>query len=114
MKKFVALYLVPAPVIEQWSKTDPETRRPAEEKMRAEFGAWMGQHAKMITGTEGAGKTKRVSSSGVSDVKNDIMLYSFIEAESHDAAVDIFKNHPHLQIPQSSIEVMEVRPMTGQ
>jgi hypothetical protein len=41
------------------------------------------------------------------------MLYSFVEAESHEAAAKAFENHPHLQIPQSSIEVMEVRSMTG-
>jgi hypothetical protein len=67
----------------------------------------------MITQSEAAGMTKRVSSDGVSDVKNDIMLYSVVEAESHEAAAKAFENHPHLQIPQSSIEIMAVRPMTG-
>ena len=67
----------------------------------------------MITDTGAGGKTKLVSTSGVSDIKNDIMLYSFVEAESHEAAAKAFENHPHLQIPQSSIEVMEVRSMTG-
>jgi hypothetical protein len=65
----------------------------------------------MITLTEAGGKTKRVTASGVSDANNGVMLYSFINAESHDAAVKAFEHHPHLQIPQSSIEVMEVRPM---
>jgi hypothetical protein len=41
------------------------------------------------------------------------MLYSFVEADSHEAAAKAFEGHPHLQIPQSSIEVMEVRAMTG-
>ena len=41
------------------------------------------------------------------------MLHAFVEAESHEAAAKLFEHHPHLQIPQSSIEVMEVRPMTG-
>ena len=59
------------------------------------------------------GKTKRVTSGGVSDTKNDIVLYSIIEAESHEAAAKLFEDHPHLQIPQSSIEVMEIRPMGG-
>jgi len=72
---------------------------------------WIGDHAKLITLTEAGGKTKRVTASGVSDTKNDIMLYSFVEAESHEAAAKAFENHPHLQIPQSSIEVMEVRPL---
>jgi hypothetical protein len=81
--------------------------------MRGEWNAWMANHAKMITDTAAGGKTKLVSTSGVSDTKNDIMLYSFVEADSHEAAAKAFEGHPHLQIPQSSIEVMEVRAMTG-
>jgi len=113
MKKFLVLYLVPASVLEDWSKTDPEKRKVAEEKMRGDWHKWMSDHAKMTTDTGVGGKTKCVSSSGTSDTKNDIMLYSFVEAESHEAAAKSFENHPHLQIPQSSIEVMEIRPMTG-
>jgi hypothetical protein len=47
-------------------------------------------HAKLITDTGAGGKTKRVSSSGTSDTKNDIMLYSFVEAEPHEAAAKSF------------------------
>jgi len=110
-KKFLVLYLAPAAVLEDWSKTDPETRRPAEEKMRTAWRDWMSEHAGMILGSEAAGKTKRVTSSGVADIRNDIMLCGYVEAESHEAAAKAFERHPHLQIPQSSIEVMEVRPM---
>ena len=81
MKKFLVLYLVPPSVIEDWSKTAPDVRGPAQEKMRGEWNAWMASHAKMITDTAAGGKTKLVSTSGVSDTKNDIMLYSFVEAE---------------------------------
>jgi len=108
-KKYIALYLAPASVLADWAKTDPGVRKPAEQKMQAEWRKWMGEHAKMIPLTEAGGKTKRVTASGVSDTKNDIMLYSIVEADSHEAAAKIFENHPHLQIPQSSIEVMEVR-----
>ena len=113
MKKFVALYLIPASVMADWAKTDPEIRKTEEQKMQAAWGKWMADHAKMILSTEAGGKTKRVTASGVSDTKNDIILYSFVEAESHEAAAKAFENHPHLQIPQSSIEVMYVRPMGG-
>jgi len=99
--------------MEEWSKTDPDQRKAAEEKMRGEWGSWMSTHAKMIISTDAGGKTKRVTSSGVSDTKNDIILYSIVAAESHEAAAKSFENHPHLQIPQSSIEVMEIRPMGG-
>ena len=92
-------------------KTDPAVREPAQQKMQAEWKQWMSEHAHMIISSEAGGKTKRVTSSGVADFKNDIMLYAFVEADSHEAAAKAFENHPHLQIPQSSIEVMAVRPM---
>ncbi len=81
MKKFVALRLVPASVMADWAKTDPENRKTAEQKMQAAWGKWMTDHAEMILITEAGGKTKRVTASGVSDIKNDIILYSFVEAE---------------------------------
>lgn len=113
MTKFLVLYLVPSAVIEKWKQTDPEVRAPAEQKMRAAWDDWMRQHAAAISGTEAGGKTKRVTAQGISDTNNDIMLYTFVEAESHDEATQMFEHHPHLQIPDASIEVMEVRPMTG-
>jgi hypothetical protein len=113
MRKFLVLYMAPVKVLEDWQKTDPEERRVREEKMRNDWGKWMSDHAAMIADTGAGGKTKRVQAGGIADVKNDIMLYSFVEAESHEAAAKAFENHPHLGIPQSSVEVMEVRPMIG-
>jgi uncharacterized protein YdeI (YjbR/CyaY-like superfamily) len=110
-KKFLVLYLAPPSVIEAWSKTDPEVRKAGEARMQAGWKRWMGDHASMILSTEVGGKTKRVSSTGTSDFKNEIMLYAFIEAESHESATKAFEKHPHLEIPQSAIEVMEVRSM---
>ncbi len=112
LKKFLILYLIPGEVMADWAKTDPATRQPAEEKMKADWNRWMIEHAKMITITEAAGKTKAVTASGITDTKNDIMLYSIVEAEGHDAAAKAFAQHPHLAIPHSSIQVMEVRSMS--
>jgi len=95
----------------EWAKTDPAVRKAAEDKMRGDWQAWMGEHAKHISSTEAAGRTKLVTSRGIADTKNDIMLYSIVEAESPDIAAQMFSNHPHLTIPQSSIQVMEVRPL---
>ncbi|MFZ1960372.1 MAG: hypothetical protein WAU63_03885 [Methylovirgula sp.] len=113
MKKFLVLYLIPQSVLADWLKTDADKRKAAEDKMRGEWNEWMRNHAQMISDTQACGKTKRVSASETSDIKNDIHLYSFVEAESHEAAAKVFEGHPHLQIPQSSIEVMEIRPLTG-
>ena len=114
MKKFLVTYLAPASVIDEWKKTEPEKRKEAEEKMQGEWKKWMGDHRKIFADTgAGVGKTKRVTGQGIADARNDVMLYSVVEAESHDAAAKTFAGHPHLQIPQSSIEVMEINPMRG-
>ena len=109
LTKFIVLFLIPSTVMADWGKTEPNAKKDAEEKMKAEWQKWMGDHSKMITLTEACGKTKKITASGISETKNDICLYSFIEAESHEAAAHAFKNHPHLQITQASIEVMAVR-----
>ena len=50
---------------------------------------------------------------GSADGKNDILLYSIVEAQTHEAAAKMFEDHPHLTIPSSSIEVMEIHPLPG-
>lgn len=114
MNKFLVMYLAPASVIEEWKKTDPDKRKAAEEEMQGKWKKWMSDHAKVFVDMgAGAGKTKRVTAQGISDTKNDIMLYSIVQAESHEAAAKIFEGHPHFGIPQSSIEIMAINPLHG-
>jgi hypothetical protein len=114
MKKFLVTYLAPVSVIDDWKKAEPEKRKEAEEKMQGEWKKWMSDHTKMFVDKgAGVGKTKCVTARGTSDVRNDIMLFAVVEAESHEAAAKTFEGHPHLQIPQSSIEVMEINPLPG-
>jgi hypothetical protein len=41
-----------------------------------------------------------------------VTAYVLIEAESHDAAAQLFANHPHFSIfPGQSVEIMECLPM---
>ena len=92
----------------------PEAERKAQEiQMQSEWNAWMANHKDSIVETAGVGKPKRVTSEGVADARNDIMMYSFVEAESLEAAANIFKDHPHFGIPGGSIEVMSVNKEIG-
>jgi hypothetical protein len=111
--KFLVLFMVPASVMDDWAKTDAATRGPREQEMQAAWGRWMAEHGNMIVSTDAGGKTKRVTAGGVADARNDILLCSFVEAETLEAAARAFEHHPHLQIPLSWIEVMHVRPMGG-
>lgn len=113
MEKFLVLYRAPIAGLEEWMKTEESIRKPQEEKMREEWNAWTLAHEGRVFDTAGAGKTKRVTSNGVEDIRNDIMLYSFVEAESHQAAAEMFEGHPHFGIPDGTIEVMTINTLTG-
>ncbi len=107
MARFLVLYSAPAAVIDEWMKTPAEQRKEAEQKMMQDWMRWMADHAGLFADVgAGVGKTKRVTSQGVADARNDVMLYAIVEAESHDAAARAFERHPHFGIPQASIDVM--------
>jgi hypothetical protein len=100
--------------LDAWLQLPEAERKEADEKMQAEWNVWMAEHKSVITETAGIGKPKRITSDGIEDSRNDIMMYSFIEAESLDAAAQMFKNHPHFGIPGAWIEVMSVNTNLGE
>ena len=114
MKKFLVLYLAPVRVVDEWKKTPAEKRQADEAKMMAEWKQWMADHAKIFSDPgAGVGKTMRVDVKGVADTRNDVMLYAIVEADSQEAAAKAFTGHPHLQIPEATIEIMEIHPLPG-
>ena len=113
MKRFFALFQIPASVMEEWKRnTKPEEMKAASEKMMGDWQKWTKAHAKeLVDRGEPLGKTKRVTANNIADIRNDLNWYSIVEAESHDAAAKMFLDNPHLQIPQAFIEVMEIPPI---
>jgi hypothetical protein len=111
MSTFLVHFLAPASVMDEWMKKPEEARKVEEKKMKEEWDAWMAEHTNFVKETNAAGKTKRVTASGVEDSRNDLMLYSIVEAESHESAAQAFKGHPHFAIPGASIDVMTTRSM---
>lgn len=105
------MYLAPSATMDEWMKKPQEERAEAEKKMMEDWNKWMAAHKDLIKETWAAGKTKQVSAEGVKDHRNDLMLYSIVEAEDHDAAAKAFEGHPHFGIPGATIEVVAIRPM---
>ena len=99
--------------LDDWMKLPEEERKAQEQQMQNEWNAWMAEHKAAITETAGIGKPKKITSGGVEDARNDLMMYSFVEAESLEAAAEMFKNHPHFGIPGAWIEVMPVSKEIG-
>ncbi len=99
--------------LDQWMKL-PEAERKAQElQMQSEWNAWMAKHKNSLKETAGVGKPKRITSKGAEDARNDLMMYSFVEAESLEAAASLFKDHPHFSIPGALIEVMSINKAIG-
>jgi len=112
MDKFLVLYMAPTAVLDEWMKKPAEERKPEETKMMDAWQKWMSANAsKFVDKGAGAGRPKRVSSSGVADGRNDIMMYQVVQADSADAAAKMFVGHPHFGIPQATVEVMPLKAM---
>ena len=110
MKKFVVTFAIPAASIDNWMKTVDEAERTKQtQEMMQAWQKWMTDHEGAIL-DKGLplGKTKRVTKDGITDTRNDLNWYLVVEAESHEAAAAMFKDHPHIvSIPSAYAEVMD-------
>ena len=116
MKRFMAIYLGTGAAFEKWHKLDETTRKAREASGMKAWGDWMTANSVAVVDQGGPlGKTKRTSSDGVADIKNNMTGYVIIQAESHEAAAKLFEKHPHFAIfPGDSVEIMECLPIPGQ
>jgi hypothetical protein len=118
MKKFLAIYTGTEAGMEraQWHKLSEDERKAAQQTGIKVWMQWGEANACAIVdrGTP-LGKTKRVSTDGITDIKNNMVGYVIVEAESHDAAAALFRDHPHFSIfPGDAVEIMECLPLPGQ
>ncbi len=118
MKRFLAVYIGTATALEkaQWNELDEEKR---EKLQAAGIKAWMewgmANSAAIVDQGSPLGKTKRASPEGIADIRNSMTGYVIVQAESHEAAARLFKDHPHFTIfPGDSVEIMECLPLPGQ
>ncbi len=112
MTKFMVLYMAdPADFERMMRESTPEQ----QQKGMAAWRDWMTRHqASLVDGGAPLGKTKRVDAKGTSDSKNGIGGYTIVQAESADAAAKMFeKDHPHIQMPGTWIEIVEIRQIPG-
>lgn len=115
MKNFMAVYTGTQAARERsgWDALDEKTRKEREAAGMKAWYDWGAKHADAIVVQGGPlGKTKRTSKDGVSDIKNNLVGYVVVQADSHEAAARLFENHPHFAIfPGDSVEIMECLPV---
>ena len=111
MSKFVFIYHAPM--------TPAEAAPPAPEDMAAAMEQWNAWAGKVGSGLIDFGTPLatgvRVSPGGTTAPSQRVVAgYSIIEADSLDAAVELAKQHPHLNMPGGcEIEVHEAQQIPG-
>jgi hypothetical protein len=111
--KFFVTYQMPHGGLDAWMKLPEDERKAQELQMQSQWNTWMEAHKSSLIESAGVGKPKRITATGTEDSRNDIMMYSFVEAPSLEAAALMFKDHPHFGIPGGWIEVMPVNKNIG-
>lgn len=87
------------------------------EQMKAGMDAWMAWAKKAGNAVVDLGmpllSAKQITSGSVKDSGSTVNGFSILQADSMDAVLALLKEHPHLHMPNSSIEVFEGRSMPG-
>jgi hypothetical protein len=106
MSKFMILYRAPASALEQMENATPEQR---EAGMQA-WQAWATKvgYAVVDLGAPLAHTTHVGPGAAIAE---NVAGYSILEAGSADEIDTILDGHPHLSMPENSIEVLEIVPM---
>ena len=113
MKSFLAIYTGSPSGMDDWKAMDAAQRAAREGAGKEAWMAWVEKNRPAIVdGGAPLGKTKRVSTDGVTDIRNQMTAYTIVRADSHEAAAKLFEQHPHFMIfPGDGVEIMECLPM---
>jgi hypothetical protein len=113
MKNFLAVYLGTASAMSGWNELPESVRADRQAAAVQAWHQWVGRNKERIVDNGGPlGKTRRVSKAGVDEVRNNMMAYTVVRAESHEEAAKLFEGHPHFTMfPGESVEIMECLPI---
>ena len=116
MKRYLAVFTGSPSAWTQWQTMPEQERQQREKQGMAAWHQWAVDNAASIVDMGGPlGRTKLVSKSGVSDIRNQMGGFTVVQAESQEAAARLFLNHPHFTLfPGEGVEVMEVLAVPGE
>jgi hypothetical protein len=118
MKRFLALYIGTEATLEKsgWNRLGDHERAARQARGIQAWMDWGTKNVPVIVdqGTP-LGKTMRASPTGISNFRNNVTGYVIVEAETHEQAAALFRDHPHFTIfPGDSVEIMECLPLPAQ
>lgn len=109
MKKYILLYLSKTTAEDQMSQNmDPQ-------QGKAVMDAWTKWYEKagsaIVDPGTPLGKGKNITKEGMGDRKSDAAGYTIVQAESLSDVEKLVEGHPHLDMPEGSVEILECMPI---
>ena len=112
MKTFLALFTcaVNSKNHEAWKQLAPQVRQDRMEEGTRALEQWNEKYRNRIVFDGGSlgESTKIVDNTGIQDVPSRMGAFLVVQADSHDEAAAIFKEHPHFaSFPGDGVEILE-------
>jgi hypothetical protein len=108
MPRFLAVYTMEPEELAHFRARPEAEQKAIDEAGIKQWLEWEKANATSILDKGGmVGKTTRVTKDGIGDAQNSICGYIVVQAESVDAAAQLFKDHPHFKIfPGDGVDIM--------
>lgn len=115
MKTYLAVFTGSPDTMNTWNALPESERQQREAEGMDAWKKWASDNAAVISEMGGPlSRTTRVTSNGVSEVRNNLAAFTIVQADSREDAAKLFLNHPHFAIfPGDGVEVMEILPVPG-
>ena len=115
MKRFLAIFTGSPAALARWEGLTDAERNARQQAGMAAWHQWAREHQADIVDMGGPlGRTKLIGPGGISDIRNHMGGFSIVQAESQEAAAQLFIGHPHFSLfPGEGVEVMECLPVPG-
>ncbi|MEQ9636915.1 MAG: hypothetical protein RLW68_12610 [Devosia marina] len=115
MPRFLALYMGTqnSEVQKAWDNLPEAEKTERSQRAMTEWGQWVERHRHVIVDVGAPlGKTLLASPENIAPTRNAVAAYVIVEADTHDDAAQMFRNHPHFTIfPGTGVEIMPCLPM---
>lgn len=108
MPRFLAVYTMKHEDLVQFRGRPKEEQDTVDAIGLPQWAEWEKKNAASIVNRGGmVGKTTRVTKEGVTEGVNGFCGYVIVEAESAEAAAQLFVDHPHITVfPGDGVDVM--------
>jgi hypothetical protein len=110
MTKFLVLYNSPIPAAEMMAKATPEETKAGMDA----WTAWSERNSDAVVDLGvPLGSSMRIQPGSTAQGSTQASGYSIVEADSLGDATKMLEDHPHLQTPGGTIDVLEFLAMPG-